>query len=63
MVIDLIIKLVESIIRSMTILNYVYTSLQNIGIKNGRNYKDHRTTTSTLTVENFNVHLNKLSIN
>lgn len=60
---DLIIKVVESIRGSMTILNYVYISLQNIGIKNGRNYKDHRTTASTLTVDNFSVHLNKLSIN
>lgn len=31
---DLIIK-VEDVIESMTILKYVYTSLQNIWIKNG----------------------------
>ena len=51
---DLIIKVeeaVEGIIRSRTILNYIYTSLQNIYLKNGGKNEHHRTTRSTVRVE------------
>ena len=53
---------VEGIIRSRTILNYIYTSLQNICIKNGQKNENHRTTRSTVRME-FLMYVKKLSIN
>lgn len=53
---------VEGIIRSRTILNYIYTSLQNIYIKNGQKNENHRTTRSTVRME-FLMYIKKLSIN